>query len=99
MFAPLETLITSPLEPKLGESLALRKLSVMLRNTLRSWPKAKVLRRVGGFGVSLAEDTYLYVSCSGNLTASEKRDLLVLFATWLAVDPGAISKALTPPGG
>ena len=84
---------------RLVESLALEKLSRMQRNTLRSWPMAKVWRRPAGFGVSLDAETYLYVSCSGNLTAEEKRDLLVLLATWQAVDPEALTKAPTPQDG
>jgi len=90
---------TSAPAPKLEESLALARLSRMLRNTLQSWPKAKLLKRAGGFGVSLDAETYLYVSCSGNLTAGEKRDLLVLFAAWQITDGEGLQKAPGPPGG
>ncbi len=59
----------------------------MLRNTLRSYPKAMLLHGKGGFGVSLGGGDCLYIRSSGQLTAQDLRDLLVLFATWLAVDP------------
>jgi hypothetical protein len=71
----------------------------MQRSTLRRWPAAKVLKRPAAFGVSLDGDTSLYVSYSGSLTAEEKRDLLVLFATWLVADPGGLTKAPTPQDG
>lgn len=91
-FATPDTRTTSAPAPKLVESLALRKLSAMLQNTLRKWPKARLLKRPEGFGVSLAADTYLYVSASGNLTAEEKRDLLALFATWWVADPSGLTR-------
>jgi len=71
----------------------------MLRNTLRNYPTTKLVKLKGGFGVSLAENTYLYVSFSGNLTDTEKRDLLALFATWLVADPDGLQKAPTPHDG
>jgi hypothetical protein len=98
-FVEPATPITSPPAPKLAESLASRKLLAMLRNTWQKWPKAKMLRRAEGFGVALDEDTSLYVWCSGNLTATEKRDLLALFATWLVVDPSGLMKCPTPRNG
>jgi len=98
-FAEPEIPTTSAPAPKLGESLALARLSRMLRNTLRKWPKAKLLKRAGGFGVSLDAETCLYVSSSGSLTVEEKRDLLVLFAAWLITDAEALQKAPGRPGG
>jgi len=93
------TKITSALERKLGESLASRKLSRMLRNTLQSFPTMKLATRRAAFGVFTDDGTYLYVSYSGNLTVDQKRDFLVLFATWLVADPDALLPSNTRPGG
>lgn len=62
----------------------------MLQSTLQSYPLAKVHRNPGAFGVSLDERTYLRVCWSGRLSRQDLRDLLVLFATWLAVEPNAL---------
>jgi hypothetical protein len=59
----------------------------MLRNTLQNYPTAKLLHGKGGFGVLLGEQRSLFIRSSGQLNAGDIRDLLVLFATWLAVDP------------
>lgn len=80
---------------RLNESIHSKRLLRMLRSMLQSYPKAKILRRKAGFGVSLDENTYLYVSFSGNLTDEAKRDCLGLFITWLVVDPEGLEKAPT----
>jgi hypothetical protein len=77
---------TRGLERKLAVSKATATLSRMLRNTLQSYPKAKLMKRRGAFGVSLDAETSLYISCNGNLTETEMRDLLVLFVNWLVAD-------------
>lgn len=66
------------------------KLARMLRSTLQRYPQARLLRKRGAFGASLGEGRYLQVSFSGELSAADLRDLLVLFATWLAADPDRI---------
>jgi hypothetical protein len=66
------------------------KLVAMLRNTLRSYPLARLHRGRDAFGASLGEDTWIRIRWSGHLTDTELRDLLALFATWLVVDPGAL---------
>lgn len=91
--------ITMKQERKLGGYLALGKLSRMLQNTLRNWPLARVVRRKGGYGVSLAEETYLRVSYSSDLTLPQQRDLLALLATLLVADPDKLIDQNTPPGG
>jgi hypothetical protein len=65
----------------------LDKLCRMLRNTLRSFPQAKLLHGAEGFGASLGKGRSLYIRSVGDLRDQDLRDLLVLFATWLAVDP------------
>jgi hypothetical protein len=84
---------------KLEESLASRKLLAMLQNTRRSYPTMKLLTRKGAFGAFTDEGTYLYVNFSGNLTDTEKRDLLALFATWLVADPDALLPPNIPRDG
>lgn len=79
--------ITYSLAQKLDASVASKKLIRMLQNTLRKWRTTKLETRRGGFGVYMGEQTYLSVSFSSDLTDAEKRDLLVLFATWLVADP------------
>lgn len=70
-------------------SAATRKnrLCRMLQNTLRSYPRAKLLHGRGGFGASLDATRSIYVRFVGPLSDQDLRDLLALFATWLAVDP------------
>jgi hypothetical protein len=87
------------LAQKLEESTASKRLLGMLRNTLRNYPRAKLLTRREGFGVSLDAEKSLYVSLRGDLTDTEKRDLLALLATWLVADPNALQPALTPLSG
>lgn len=85
--------------PKLGESIASRKLLAMLRNTQLSYPTMKIMKRRGAFGVFTDDGTYLYVNYSGSLTDLEKRDLLALFATWLIADPdGLLPESTTQDG-
>lgn len=71
----------------------------MLRNTQQKYPTMKVRTRRGGCGVFTAEGTFLYISYSGNLSLEEKRDLLVLFATWFVVDPEGLEPHHTTPDG
>jgi hypothetical protein len=68
----------------------LGKLCRMLRNTLRSYPTARLLHGKGGFGAVLGDGISIYIRWSGHLAPSDLRDLLVLFATWLAVDPARL---------
>jgi hypothetical protein len=77
----------------------LGKLCRMLRNTLRSFPRAKLLHGKDGFGASLEDGTLLYIRWSGQLAPADIRDLLVLFATWLAVDPGRLVDAEADDSG
>lgn len=69
------------------------KLVRMLQNILRSYPKARLRVGRGGFGASLDADTWITIHTSGNLSATELRDLLALFATWCVADPGRIMHA------
>lgn len=66
------------------------RLVRMLRNTLQSYPLARLHRGKDAFGASLGEDTWIRIRWSGRLTDTELRDLLALFATWLVVDPEAL---------
>lgn len=66
----------------------LAKLCRMLQSTLRSWPRARLSRTAGGFGVSLDENTSMRVSFNGRWTDMDMRDCLALFATWLVAEPG-----------
>lgn len=84
---------------RLSASIASRKLTGMLQNTLRSFPTMKVQTRRGGFGVFTDDGTYLYVSFSGSLNADQKRDLLALFATWLVVDPEGLDPQTSRQNG
>jgi hypothetical protein len=93
------TQITYSLAQKLDESVASRKLIRMLQNTLRRWRTTKLETRKGGFGVFMGEQTYLSVSFSSDLTVEEKRDLLVLFATWLVADPETLLPWTIRQGG
>jgi len=77
---------TRGLARKLAVSKATATLLRMLRNTRQSYPRAKLLTRRGVFGVSLDEETSLYISYNGRLTGTEMRDLLVLFVNWLVAD-------------
>lgn len=77
-------------EPKFSDAIRLKRLVGMLRNTLRSYPKARLWRFRGGFGASLGGHAYIRVSYSGPLSAEDMRDLLALFATWCAVEPGYV---------
>lgn len=81
---------TSERVPMSSAANRLGKLCRMLRNTLRSYPKARLLHGKGGFGVSLDDSTAMYIRCVGQLTPEATRDLLVLFATWCAVDPARL---------
>ncbi len=74
-------------ERKSKESSRLSRLVRMLQSTLRSYPKARLRRGKGVFGASLGDNTWIHIRWSGDLSALDMRDLLALFATWLAVDP------------
>lgn len=65
----------------------LEALCRMLRNTLRSWPSAKLLHGQAGFGATLDAGQFVWIRYSGQLSAQDLRDLLALFATWCVVDP------------
>ena len=69
------------------------KLCRMLRNTLRSFPTAKLLHGKGGFGASLDDGRLIYIRWTGDLSDADLRDLLALFATWLVVDPERLHDA------
>jgi hypothetical protein len=71
----------------------------MLQSMRQSYPTMKLATRKAAFGVFTDDGTYLYVSYSGNLTATEKRDFLVLFATWLVADPDALNPSNIRPDG
>jgi hypothetical protein len=86
-------------ERKLGESKVSIRLLAMLRNTLQSYPRARLMTRRGVCGVFMADGGYLYVSYSGSLTVKERRDLLALFVTWWQADPNGLEKAPTPLTG
>lgn len=91
--------ITYSLAQKLDESVASKKLIRMLQSTLRKWRTPKLETRRGGFGVYMGEQTFLSVSFSSDLTDGEKRDLLVLFATWLVADPETLLPWTIRQGG
>lgn len=80
-------------EPRSSDASPRSKLVRMLQNTLRSYPRARLRVGRGAFGASLDADTWIQIHTSGNLTATEVRDLLALFATWCVVDPGRIMHA------
>jgi hypothetical protein len=89
---------TAP-ELKLLASTQRAKLVGMLRNTLQRWPRARLQRSTAGdFGVSLGEGTFARFVFSTDLTIQDKRDLLVLFATWVVVDPDKFRAAIPPAG-
>jgi hypothetical protein len=71
----------------------LGKLCRMLRNILRSYPTAKLLHGRDGFGALLGEQRLIYIRWNGDLSDQDLRDLLVLFATWLVVDPERLHDA------
>jgi hypothetical protein len=77
----------------------LGKLCRMLRSTLQSFPQARLLHGKGGFGAALGDGTSLYIRFSGHLAPEDVRDLLVLFATWLAVDPHRLYDPEADDGG
>lgn len=93
------TLTTESSVRKSSVSSPTERLCRMLQNTLQSYPLAKVLRSPGAFGVSLDERTYLRLCWSGPLSRRDMRDLLVLFAAWLAVEPNALVGADTGQAG
>ncbi len=78
---------TSERERRSIDANRLDKLCRMLRNTLQSFPQAKLLHGGEGFGVSLGDSRSLYIRYVGQLSDTDLRDLLALFVTWLAVDP------------
>lgn len=84
---------TCGLGPRSRSATPLNKLCRMLRNTLRSYPKAKLLHGRGGFGASLDASSMIYIRYNGRWTAEDLRDCLALFATWLVVDPSRIMDA------
>ena len=84
---------------KLEEYVTRNKLLRMLRNTLQRYPKARVGKRRGAYGVSMQGGGYLRVSYSVGLDAEQQRDLLVLLATWLVADPNALLNQNTPLDG
>lgn len=90
---------TTAQERKSRESTRLAKLSRMLQNTLRKWPNTSLISTVGAFGVRLEDGRYLHIVSSGQWTDADIRDLLVLFATWLAVDPDRLRGGATPLDG
>lgn len=82
-------------EPKLLESIRIRKLLRMLQSMWQKYPMGRCRKRPGEFGVFMDENTYLRASWSGDLTPTDLRDLFVLFATWVAVDPQRFADADT----
>ena|GEM_PF-4979713 len=85
--------------PKSNAAQRLDKLCRMLRNTLRNYPAARLLHGKDGFGAVLGDGISLYIRWSGHLAPADVRDLLVLFATWLAVDPGRLVDPEASDGG
>lgn len=71
---------------RLFASVVRQKLLRMLQSTLQKFPRAKLMRREGGFGVYLDANTYLYTSYSGNLTDGDMSDLLTLCTVWWRAD-------------
>jgi hypothetical protein len=76
--------------PMSSAAARVNKLCRMLQSTLRNYPMAKLQRGRGGFGAYLADGTWIRISYSGPLSGQDLRDLLALFATWCAVDPGRL---------
>lgn len=88
-----ETPSISQSVPMSREATRINKLCRMLRNTLQSFPNARVHRGRDGFGASLGGGTWIWIRSSGHLNAGQLRDLLALFATWCVVDPGFLLHA------
>lgn len=88
------TRATSKREHRLQDALRLRKLAAMLQNTLRRYPRARLISTRGVFGALLGGSDSLHIVYNGDLSTEDIRDLLALFATWCAVDPDTI---VTPP--
>lgn len=87
---------TSGQERKLIDATRQVRLAAMLRNMLRSYPSARLQHSTrGDFGVSLGEGRFLRITWSGDYPIDTLRDLLVLFAVWVLVDP---SRVLNPIG-
>jgi hypothetical protein len=82
-----------------SDAQRLEKLCRMLRNTLRNYPRAKLLHGKDGFGALLGDGISLYVRWSGHLAPADVRDLLALFVTWLAVDPQRLVDPESEAGG
>jgi hypothetical protein len=70
----------------------------MLRNTLQSYPQARLWKRKDGFGASLGGGTYLSVSFNGVYSSEVKADLLALFSVWLRADPAALGQSILRDG-
>lgn len=77
---------TSEQELKSRDAARLEKLSRMSRSISRRFPGTKLERTRDGFGVLLGGERWLRVRATGSWTNEDMRDLLVFFATWLAVD-------------
>jgi hypothetical protein len=76
--------------PRFGASIAHGRLLRMLQSMQRNFPRTKVWKRRGGFGVSMDDGTFLRIQCSDTLTDDQLRAWLGLFAGWLSVDPAAL---------
>lgn len=72
---------------KLLVSIREKKLLRMLQSTSQKFPGAKLIKKRGAFGVCTDGPISLYIRYSGELSPTDLRDLLVLFATWVTVDP------------
>jgi hypothetical protein len=88
-----KTRAISAQERKSSAANPLDRLCRMLRNTLRSFPQAKLLHGRDGFGALLDDGRLVYIRWSGDLSDTDLRDLLALFATWLVVDPARLHDA------
>lgn len=90
---------TSALEPKSSGVSRASKLLRMLPSMSRRFPKTSLLRTSDGFGVQLADGSYLRIVYSGHWSDADMRDFLVLFATWLVDDPEYLREKVIHLGG
>lgn len=84
---------------KSKDAAVLRRLSATLRSTSRKYPNSRLCLTQDGFGVSLADGGFLHIRWSGHLSDADIRDLLVLFARWLTVDPDRLMSGGLPLNG
>lgn len=93
--------MSDTIEPvrKSRDASTLAKLCRMLRSMSRRFPKVYLQTTLDGFGVRLADGSYLRIVYSGKWTDEDIRDFLALFATWLVADPDRLHNTGIPLDG